>query len=134
MCILWSAIISGKQHTANHFEAHYWTSKTLSFPFLLLGVYRKQITCIHKETWFLTFQDVIKVIGNCVATIIHIFLKPFLPDKPNIDLYADSIGLILKTFSQHFWVLTQISKPFDGVFSQNEQELLSLTIHCSTAQ
>ena len=44
-----------------------------------------------EENWFLKFDNVI-VIGNYIATIIHIIEKPFLPDKPNIATSANSFS------------------------------------------
>lgn len=48
-----------------------------------------------KENWFLEFQDVIEVFGNCIDTIIYVFEKT-LGKNLNIDPYAHSISLKLK--------------------------------------
>lgn len=50
-----------------------------------------------KENWFLKFKDII-VVGNYIATITHIFEKPFLPDKPNIAPSTNSFSLITYNF------------------------------------
>lgn len=37
---------------------------------------------------------------------LYIFEKLFLPHKPDINPYTNSISLILEIFNQHFWALT----------------------------